>query len=336
LLRYQEIKRRLQDISRTDMLSASAVGRGDCFGRFVRELQPVNIIEIGTYNGISTAVLASIAEHVYTFDIASRDADLILRMFGLRHKVSIIVAPQYEIDFQLSCIANRHRSYYKKQFNFDLAFIDGAHDYESVKHDFEIVKFTGRVLFHNIDWKPVRKFVIGELGAKKLDSRLIGYWEDNNKSQDEMISYRLITEDDIEDLRIWKNVNKDGFFYKRNITKKAQKKWYKEYIERNTRGQDFMFIACYGDVKAGCIGYRIINGRIDIYNFMLGNKELEGKKILSTVAKTLWRNLKDKYNLDITVKVLKTNNNTINWYLKNNWSIIENYKDHHVFKWSGK
>ena len=177
MLTYWDIKHKLANISRLDLLSATAVGKNDIFMNFVADLKPKNVIEIGTYNGISTALMASIAEHVYTFDIAYRDAEFVLNLFGLRHKVSIIVASQKEIDFQIGCISNKDTSYWRDNIVFDFAFVDGAHDYQSTKHDFELVSFTGRVLFHNADWPPVRKF-INEIGAKTIGKKgNWGYWD---------------------------------------------------------------------------------------------------------------------------------------------------------------
>ena len=170
---FKEIKKELKKISRLDLLSATSVGSNNFLVDFVRGLNAKNIIEIGTYNGISTAMLASVADRVYTFDIAYRDVDLVLNLCGVRHKVSVIVGHQDAIDFQLNCIGNKDKAYWNNLFEFDFAFIDGAHNYESTKHDFELVKFTGRVLFHNADWLPVRKF-INEIEAQAIGRK--GNW----------------------------------------------------------------------------------------------------------------------------------------------------------------
>ncbi len=46
-------------------------------------------------------------------------------------------------------------------------------------HDFKLVKFCKRVLFHDIQGSGVGKFVKGELGLKAIDTRgIFGYWEE--------------------------------------------------------------------------------------------------------------------------------------------------------------
>jgi len=146
---------------------------------------------------------------------------------------------------------------------------------------------------------------------------------------------RLINDGDLDNLRHWKNAHKGAFFYKKIITIAQQKKWYEGYLERNKQGKDFMFIVEVDGVPIGCYGYRFIGWLIDIYNTILGNKKYEGKKIISTVCKDLWKYLRDTYYVDITVRVLSTNKPTIDWYLKNNWISLGTFNDHVVLEYEG-
>ena len=150
------------------------------------------------------------------------------------------------------------------------------------------------------------------------------------------ITIRLANYNDLDNLRKWKNANKASYFYKKNITVKQQAQWFAGYIERNAKEQDFMYIVEADGVSVGCFGYRIAAGVIDIYNFMLGNKEYKGKGIVSKAGKGLWKHLDDTYLLDITAKVLNTNTDTINWYLKNNWIVLDEFEDHKVLRYEGQ
>lgn len=176
-MKYLDIENKLNEIDRTELLYAgSAVS--DFFIEFVESLKPDDVIEIGTFHGLSTVALASIARHVYTFDIACRDVDYMLGLFGLRNKVSKTAAQQEQIDFEINLLRKGWGQTWRDRVNFNFAFIDGDHEYEAVRHDFGLVKFCKRVLFHDVHHGTVKRFVIDELGAKVVDDNgYFGYWE---------------------------------------------------------------------------------------------------------------------------------------------------------------
>ncbi|MBU2061847.1 MAG: hypothetical protein KKH44_08390, partial [Bacteroidetes bacterium] len=64
-----------------------------------------------------------------------------------------------------------------KFFNINFAFIDGWHTYTNVKHDFSLVSFCKRVLFHDADIEGINRFV-KEIGGKIFDGTKFAYWED--------------------------------------------------------------------------------------------------------------------------------------------------------------
>lgn len=105
------------------------------------------VLEIGSYCGCSTICLAQSAKHVTALDFHDGrgtasplntlpEIQNNLRRYGLTDRVSI-VHPDWELPDQ----------------EFDLAFIDGAHDYESVKADIEkslaMLKPDGLIAFHD-------------------------------------------------------------------------------------------------------------------------------------------------------------------------------------------
>jgi len=133
--------------------------------RYIKNIKPAikDCIEIGTYNGLATIVLASAANSVHTFDIAYRDAEFLWnRLYPkLRNKIHYTVGNQDIIDDQI----NRLFYFNKKWFDINFAFIDGKHTYENVAHDFEMVKTCGRVLFHDANMSQIKQFLV-EIGAK--------------------------------------------------------------------------------------------------------------------------------------------------------------------------
>lgn len=131
-------------------------------------------IEIGTHNGLSAIILTNWAKRVYTFDISLRNSEFLWRFFGVRDKISSFVGPRSELEWEINYIQENWLDVGVVE-HFNLAYVDGSHDYEWVKKDFELVKFTGRVLFHDYDLIPdVRKFG-DEIGATWVSPN-IGMW----------------------------------------------------------------------------------------------------------------------------------------------------------------
>jgi hypothetical protein len=76
-----------------------------------------------------------------------------------------------------------------------------------------------------------------------------------------------IDEGHLEHLRRLKNAHRYRFFHQDEISPEQQLRWYAAY---RTRPDDWMFIIHHNGSEKGCIGYRIIDGSIDLYNFMKG------------------------------------------------------------------
>lgn len=116
------------------LLSLARPIHGECYG---------TIIEIGTHQGVSACLLSEYAQQVITFDVKD---------WWLRKDVMEFLGCQ--VDFRLlkantAKDSNREISDILKGLDFDLAFIDGDHSYESVCDNFEAVKRCGRVIFHD-------------------------------------------------------------------------------------------------------------------------------------------------------------------------------------------
>lgn len=140
------------------------------------------------------------------------------------------------------------------------------------------------------------------------------------------ITIQTISSEDIELLRKWKNKNRNNFFYKRIISKKDQLSWFQKYT--NTK-DNYIFIIKKLDKKIGCIGFRLIENYIDIYNVILDNKKFEHKGLMSLALQLMCSFIMDKYENEITLKVL-SNNPTVNWYKKNCFKEIYS-KDDYIF-----
>lgn len=117
------------------------------------------VLEIGSFCGLSTLWMARTAQHVTAVDYFdgrttvvepcdTRDEFLAnVKRYGLADKVTV---SHPEGDWLLDAAAQFSED---EPQGFDLAFIDGAHDYESVKHDIYratcVLRRGGLIAFHD-------------------------------------------------------------------------------------------------------------------------------------------------------------------------------------------
>lgn len=131
-------------------LRKSAINIRD--GDFILEmvlnyLKSRTILEIGTYRGVSAAVMSQFCDKVITIDLKHGKLEQNNELFDREEFWKGLGVDN--IDLHL-IEDDKEKEELIKTLDFDLAFIDGAHD-ETVKNDFELVKHCGKVLFHDYD-----------------------------------------------------------------------------------------------------------------------------------------------------------------------------------------
>ena len=131
----------------------------------INKIKPKQIIEIGTNNGISSAFFAQFifVKKVITIDpLKSSIAQRVWKLFNVLDKII------YVNNFSSESIMKEHQ-------DVDLAFIDGDHNYENVKKDFEMIKNNTQckyILFHDyFITKPAVKKFIDSLGKEIIEKR---------------------------------------------------------------------------------------------------------------------------------------------------------------------
>lgn len=146
------------------------------------------------------------------------------------------------------------------------------------------------------------------------------------------LCFKEITISDIEEIRLWKNNHSNYFFNSSEISEEEQREWFNKIylVDKNNS----IFIIYYKNEKIGCIGFRISENAWDIYNVMNINPNFKGVGIMYTSLKELIEIMKMKKNLDFKAKVLNSNQN-LNWYLKNNFKIIDKNIDYTNIKYFG-
>lgn len=143
---------------------------------------------------------------------------------------------------------------------------------------------------------------------------------------------RLINEHDLPTLRKWKNDHRNFFFFKGEISPEQQAEWFRGY---RTRPDDYMFMVLFGDTEIGCMGIRLIDGKWDWYNCILGLKEygkmgLMGKALKEMIALAV--NLKP---VPVTSKILINNDPILNLHLRNGFIIESEQPDHYCMLYKG-
>lgn len=136
---------------------------------------------------------------------------------------------------------------------------------------------------------------------------------------------RAIDKSDIENLRNWKNENKNSFFLKQEITREQQERWYESFSERE---HDHMFIVeqLVGEYWSaiGCMGFRKLaeEGSVDGYNIIRSRKIGTASFNMSEAFRLMLAYAASVYpDLPVRVKVL-SGNPAVAWYEKNDFSIL--------------
>lgn len=138
------------------------------------------------------------------------------------------------------------------------------------------------------------------------------------------VTLESITSDDLESLRQWKNANRQSFFFKSILAADDQLRWFSDYLERR---DDYMFTVRSGGIAVGCMGFRYIDCKIDVYNVILGLPELGGRGLMSRGLRLLCTYAGQQYSGPISLKVLKVNS-ALDWYVRNGFQEVAAFDDH--------
>lgn len=112
-------------------------------------------LEIGTHHGVGSAILAIRGLDVITLDIDRYPIQRrIWAHFGVEARVSPLITTG---DADTARLA--------QDMQFDLAFIDGCHEFASVAANFDAVKRCGRVIFHDYEHRKHRDRTVAFVDA---------------------------------------------------------------------------------------------------------------------------------------------------------------------------
>ncbi len=133
---------------------------------------------------------------------------------------------------------------------------------------------------------------------------------------------------DCERLRAWKNAHRDSFFFRDMIKAEGQRAWFEGYLER---ADDWMFLILVGSEPIGCMGFRLRDDQIDVYNVILGRPEYGGQGVMSQAFRIMCSFAQTRLRREIVARVLKKNP-ALEWYRKHGFDVISEEDTHYLIK----
>lgn len=146
----------------------------------------------------------------------------------------------------------------------------------------------------------------------------------NNNTSEKTMQIRSANNDDLSNLRKWKNAQREFFFYKEEISAEKQIEWFSAY---QNRLEDYIFMVIVNEKPIGCMGIRLIDEVWDIYNVILGIEEFGGKGYMSSAFKEMLGFALGHHQVPITLQVLK-HNPAVSWYQKKGFVITSEQPDY--------
>lgn len=143
---------------------------------------------------------------------------------------------------------------------------------------------------------------------------------------------RTVSEQDLDNLRKWKNKNKRSFFFQEEITDIMQRDWYRNYLAADN-GYMFMVeelppleTSSVQIHTIGCMGFRKCNsGGVDLYNIIRGEASVNCVSMRS--AMRLLVSFVSIWDKRISCKVLP-DNPAREWYLEVGFAVEEQFEDY--------
>ena len=120
------------------------------------------------------------------------------------------------------------------------------------------------------------------------------------------ITLESISAEHLELLRLWKNNHSHRFFYQEQITPAQQRQWFDGY---SSRPGDWIFLIHDANINlaVGCLGYRVLDKEIDIYNVLRAEDVPSRSSAHSHALNILTNHIAATYQLPIRARVLADN-----------------------------
>lgn len=150
----------------------------------------------------------------------------------------------------------------------------------------------------------------------------------SNTNRSTELALRTANLDDQDNLRNWKNKNRQYFSNQALIPPEQQTDWFHGY---SMRQHDYMFMVALHGKAIGCMGVRILEEKWDIYNVILGEPAAGGKGYMSRALQLMLVFAYRTRPCAAQLKVLKSNP-AVGWYEKNRFAVVSDAGDHYLMR----
>jgi hypothetical protein len=121
----------------------------------------------------------------------------------------------------------------------------------------------------------------------------------------------------LETLRRLKNAHRGRFFFQLEISPEQQRVWFDGYL---TRSDDWMFVIVHEQAVVGCVGFRVVDHAIDLYNLLREDSIDRSLDVPGRAFDMMCAYAAATYALPIRGRVL-ADNPAINWFLRRGFEI---------------
>lgn len=148
---------------------------------------------------------------------------------------------------------------------------------------------------------------------------------------------RLARLEDRESLRVWKNLHKQFYFHKVDITPEQQSVWFAGYLER---ADDHVFMVEEDErgtwTAVGVVAARLLTDQhtVDLYNIMRGARTAVDRTNMGEALRALCHAVRLAYSQPITCKVL-SDNPALGWYDRIGFVTVEDRGDYKLLRFEG-
>ena len=155
--------------------------------------------------------------------------------------------------------------------------------------------------------------------------------------KDTRVRLRLAELEDRENLRVWKNLHKQFYFHKADITPEQQLVWFTSYLERP---DDHVYMVEEEErgtwAAVGVVVARLLpdQNAVDLYNIMRGARTAAERTNMGEALRTLCRAARLAYPQPITCKVL-SDNPALGWYARIGFVVAEDRGDYKLLRFEG-